>query len=250
MAGEFRLRWHAVAARTGAEADGEQAFSMHETATAPPRMQVAKTTAESGDQIELSGSGFAPRTAVKLTIGDDEQDLSSVDTDALGAFDIEARVPAGVSFGMQPINAVDASGSSATAALQVRWGGWPPLLAFTVGQPGAQVGDVTFSVGLRNRSDYVLERVVVRLADPEGARFVTAQPTAQREGNAVVWDVPTMYRGVVGSFQATYHVDNVVVGRVRVEFRHRRPRGCSRDECLPAFVSETTSESTPVRPRD
>src|SRR5262249_6114908 len=149
---------------------------------------------------------FAPRTAVKLTIGDDDQRLSSVDTDALGAFDIQARVPAGVAFGMQPINAVDASGSSASAALQVRWGGWPPLLAFTVGEPGPQVGDVTFSIGLRNRSDYVLERVVIRLADPEGARFVSAQPSAQREGNAVMWDVPTMYRGVLSPFRATYQV--------------------------------------------
>jgi len=48
-----------------------------------------------------------------------------------GAFDLETRVPAGVPFGMQPVSAVDAWGESATAALQVRWGGWPPLVAVT-----------------------------------------------------------------------------------------------------------------------
>jgi methionine-rich copper-binding protein CopC len=247
-AGQFRLHWHAVAARTGAVADGEQDFSMQDESAGSPRLEVSRTTAESGEKLELSGSGFTPRTTVQMAIGDDEQPLTTADTDARGAFDIQTRVPAGVPFGMQTISAVDASGNSAAAALQVRWGGWPPLVAFTVGHPGPEVGDVTFSLSMRNRSDYVLERIVIRVADPEGATFVTAQPRPQREGRAIVWDLPTMYRGVAGPFQATYRVGGVVTSHAHIEFRHRRPRGCSSEECLPAFLSETTSDSPPVRP--
>jgi hypothetical protein len=44
-------------------------------------------------------------------------------------------------------------------------------------------------------------------------------------------------------------VTDPVVSHARIEFRHRRPYGCG-DDCPPAFVTETTSESTLVFPAD
>src|SRR5436309_7562617 len=64
-------------------------------------------------------------------------DVCSSDlTDAQGSFAVEARVPENVPFGEQPVSATDMCGAAATAALEVRWGGWPPLVAFDVGQIG------------------------------------------------------------------------------------------------------------------
>jgi hypothetical protein len=103
---------------------------------------------------------------------------------------------------------------------------------------------------VRNRSDYLLERVRVTMADPDGGRFVAAEPATHRDEQAVVWDIPSVDRGVVGPFRATYRVSAAVAMHARVEFRHRRPHGCNGEECLPAFVSETSSESTLVYPAD
>jgi hypothetical protein len=155
-------------------------------------------------------------------------------------------VPAGVPFGLQPVSAVDAWGDSATAALQVRWGGWPPLVAFTVGQPGPGAGEITFTLSVRNRSDYLLERVRIVFEDPAGASFVAAQPAPLRGDAFLTWDLPSVDRGVVGPFRATYRVTGAVASHARIEFRHRRPAGCRGEDCLPAFISETTSDSAPV----
>jgi hypothetical protein len=223
---------------------------MQDESSDAPRLEASRSSAEASDKLEIVGTGFSRQDPVRLTIGDDNQFLSTTQTDALGRFVAETRVPPDVPFGVQPIAAVDARGSSATSAVLVRWGGWPPLVAFTVGRPGPRPGEVTFSVSLRNRSDYVLERVRVVLVDPEGASFVTGDPAPEREGQTVVWELATIDRGVVGPFQATYSVRDAVVGHARVDFRHRRPYGCSGDECSPAFVGETTSDSTPVYPAD
>jgi methionine-rich copper-binding protein CopC len=246
--GRYRLHWHAVADRTAAMRDGEQGFSMRDESVEAPRLQVNRTTAESGEKFEVAGHGFGQDDHVRLTIGDDEQALRTVETNDEGAFVAETQVPAGVAFGVQPISAVDARGNSATAAVQVRWGGWPPLLAFTVGQPGPRPGEVTFSLSVRNRSDYVLEQVRVVLGDPDGASFVAAEPAPQRQDQALAWEIPMVDRGVVGPFLATYRVTGATATHARIEFRHRRPRGCTGDDCLPAFVSETTSDSAPVVP--
>jgi len=250
VAGEYRLHWHAVAARTAAAVDGEQTFSLQDESTAPPRVDLSRVAAETGEKVEVSGKGFGQRCAVRLTIGDDEQALSTVETDAKGSFAVEARVPENVPFGEQPVNATDMCGAAATAALQVRWGGWPPLVAFDVGQSGPAPGEVTFWVTLRNRSDYVLEHVRVVLPDPQGATFVSADPAPTRQDQTISWVIPTIDRGVRGPLRVTYRVTGAVSSHAWIEFRHRRPHGCSGDDCLPAFVSETTSESTPVAAAD
>jgi methionine-rich copper-binding protein CopC len=246
--GRYRVHWHAVATGTSDALDGEQAFSVQNESTAPPHMEVSRPTAEAGDTLEVTGSGFGLQCQVHLTLGDDEQLLADVNTDNEGSFAVEARLPLTVAFGEQPVSATDSCGSSATAAVLVRWGGWPPLMAFDVGQPGPRSREVTFSVTLRNRSDYLLERVRVILSDPEGATFLRAEASPMRQQQSVVWEMPTVDRGVVGPFVATYRVSGTVVSHARIEFRHRRSPGCTGDECLPAFVSETTAESTPVSP--
>jgi methionine-rich copper-binding protein CopC len=253
-AGHYRLHWHAVAARTAAAADGDQEFLLQDESAGAPHIAMSQPTANSGDRLEVKGNGFGKQSTVTLTIGDDTQALNTVQTDAHGSFGVDVRVPPGVPFGVQPVSATDGNGGLATTALQVRWGGWPPLVAFTVGQPGPGPGEVTFSLSLRNRSDFLLERVRVVLDDPgsDSTSFVAAEPgqNAMRQERTVVWEIPMLDRGVVGPFRATYRVDGAVGGHARIEFRHRRPRGCTTDDCPPAFISETTSDSTPVSPSD
>jgi methionine-rich copper-binding protein CopC len=248
LAGEYRLHWHAVSARTAAALDGEQVFAMLDEAAVPPQVEVSPSTAETGDKLKVVGSRFGQRCSVRLAIGDDEQALTTVETDATGSFVAEAPVPQ-VAFGQQPVSATDYCGAAATTGVQVRWGAWPPLVASDVGQPGPGAGEVTFSVNLRNRSDYLLERVRVVLDDPPGASLVAADAGTTRQDRSVFWEIAMVDRGRVGPFRVTYRVTDPVVSHARIEFRHRRPYGCG-DDCPPAFVTETTSESTLVFPAD
>jgi copper resistance protein C len=252
MAGAYRLHWHVAAARSGAADDGELEFKLAENAPAVPRLGVSTARADNGDKIEITGQRFRQKSEVRLTIGDEDQTLGTVSTDGRGAFDTEVRVPVGLAFGEQRISAVDSSGSTAATAVQVRWGGWPPLVAYTVAQPGPTAGEVSFSLSVRNRSDYVLEHVHVVVDDPAGATFVAADPAPVRQAGTLAWDLPILDRGVAGPFRVTYQLTGAgpVASHARIEFRHRRPRGCNPDNCLPAFISETTSDSTPVTPAD
>jgi methionine-rich copper-binding protein CopC len=246
--GAYRLHWHAVSARTLSATDGEQAFSLQDESVAPPRLELSRTTADTGERLDIVGKGFGQKCVVTLTVGDDQQPLATIETDAHGAFQTEAPIPAAVPFGLQPLFAEDPLGGKATSAVQLKWGGWPPLTSFTIGQPGPRPGEVTFALNVRNRSDYVLEHVRVVLSDPPGATFVSAGPTAERQGGATVWIVPTLDRGLVGPFRATYRAPSPVVGHTWVEFRHRHSLGCTEDDCSPAFISESVSESEPVAP--
>jgi hypothetical protein len=187
---------------------------------------------------------------VQLTIGDDDEALASAETNPKGEFVVSASVPPGIAFGLQPVTAEDLSGNLASATVQVRWGSWPPVAAFATGQPGPGPGEVTLSVTVKNGSDYLLEHVRVILDDPEGGRFVSAEPRAEGVQQARIWELPTVDRGVVGPLRATYRADGPISAHATVEFRHRRPRGCSGDDCLPAFVSATSSDSTLIYPAD
>lgn len=248
--GVYHLHWHAVSARTAAASDGEHDFSLQDESTAPPRLELSRATADSGQPITIAGKGFGKKCLVTLTIGDDQQTLATIETDAHGAFETETRIPDGVPFGMQPLLAEDTRGGKAAAALQLKWGGWPPLVSSTRGQPGPRTDEVTFALNLRNRSDYVLEHVRVVLTDPPGATFVNARPVAERQAGATVWTLGTLDRGMAGPFRATYRARSSVVGHTWVEFRHRHALGCTEDDCSPAFISESASESEPIAPAD
>src|ERR1700730_9030640 len=115
-AGQYRFHWHAVAARSGAAADGEQDFSLQDESEGAPHIGVSQAIADSGDKLEVKGNGFGKNSFVMLTIGDDGQALNTVETDAHGSFGVDVRVPPGVPFGLQPVSATDAAGGLATAA--------------------------------------------------------------------------------------------------------------------------------------
>lgn len=249
LPGQYRLRWHAASEDSAAAADGEQMFALQGEDISAPRLSISHSAAESGDQFAINGSGFEPSARVTLTIGDDAGPLTTVQTDQAGTFAARANVPPSVPFGLQPIVATDSEGAMAATALQVRWGGWPPLVAFTSGQPGPRSGEATFAVTLRNRSDYVLEKVRIVMQEPDGATYVSAEPVPARANGMLTWELPIVDRGVVGPLRVTFKTTHRTATHARIEFRHRRPRNCG-DNCLPAFISETSSDSTPTAPAD
>jgi methionine-rich copper-binding protein CopC len=248
VAGHYRLRWHAVNAESDTAADGEQLFSLQDEANMAPRLQIDKPTADSRQSIELTGNGFGRNCRVQLTIGDDEQFLATAQADDRGSFVADAKVPDNTPYGVQPVSATDSSGDAATAALKIKWGGWPPLIAEAVAQPGPDSGEVTFTVNLRNRSDYVLEGVKMVLEDPPESTLVAAQPDPRQLDSSLAWDVPVIDRGVVGPFRVTYRTTRMAAVHASLEFRHRRERGCRGDDCLPAFLSESRADTPPVEP--
>jgi methionine-rich copper-binding protein CopC len=247
-AGTFQLHWHATAAGSGEVSEGDQTFTLQNETPAPPRLALSPAKAEVGERLEVVGKGFAARSAVQLAIGDDAQPLKEVQTDTGGTFNLELAVPDSVPFGIQTVSAVDGNGRRAMAALQVRWGGWPPAVASDVGQPGPGPGQVTFMLQVRNRSDYVLEHVSVVLQDPDGSTLVASNPDAQHHDGTLTWEIPVMDRGQFGPFQATYQTSAAVVSHSWLEFRHRHARGCAGDQCLPAFISVSTADSSTIAP--
>lgn len=248
--GAYSMHWHAVDAQSGAASDGDLAFSIQDESPKPPRLDVSPAKADKEETLEMVGKGFASNSMVQLTIADDEQPLASVETDGGGKFNVEAKVPSSVPFGVQPVSATDATGNNAMGAVEVRWGGWPPVVATSAGQPGPGPGEVTFNVNVRNGSDYMVEHVRLVVADPEGSVLVGADPPPQRDGQTLVWIIPVMDRGLVGPFHATYRTAAPAVGKAWLEFRHRHIGSCTRDDCLPAFISESVAESQPVAPAD
>ena len=247
--GSFDLHWHVVAAESRLATDGHMPFTMQRSRPAPPRIDVSPLVAESGDRLELVGKGFPKNASVPLTIGDDDQPLVDAETDDSGRFNLEARVPTGVPYGLQRISSREDGHRTAQAAVQVQWGGWPPLVASNVGTSGPDAGEITFTIDVSNRSDYVLEHVRVAVRDPEGAEIVSADAGAQHQDAALAWEIPVLDRGPASPLHVTYRTDHTLTSHASLEFRHRRQRGCELGNCLPAFISDTTAESEPTAPR-
>jgi hypothetical protein len=246
--GSYDLRWHVMAADSHLASDGDQRFSLEDNAPTPPRLDVSPASAETGERLELVGKAFPRDDTLILAIGDDDQPLTTAQTDDSGHFNLEARVPASVPYGLQRVSVFDGSRRAATTSVQVQWGGWPPLVGSNVGQPGPMPGEVTFTLQVRNRSDYVLEHVRLVLRDPERSAVVSADPGAQREGSTLVWEIPVMDRGPAQPLHVTYSADHPMVSHAWFEFRHRRERSCVRGDCLPAFISNSVADSEPVSP--
>jgi hypothetical protein len=246
--GRYDLRWHVMAADSHLASDGDQPFSMEDNSPTPPRLDISPASAESGERLELVGKAFPRDDTLILAIGDDDQPLTTAQTDDSGHFNLEARVPSSVPYGLQRVSVFDGSNRTATTSVQVQWGGWPPLVGSNVGQPGPMPGEVTFTLQVRNRSDYVLEHVRVVLRDPERSAVVSADPGAQREGSTLVWEIPVMDRGPARPLHVTYTADHPMVSHAWFEFRHRRERSCMRGDCLPAFISNSVADSEPVSP--
>jgi len=247
--GSFDLHWHVVAADSHLASDGHMPFTLQRGTPAPPRIDVSPPTAEAGDRLELVGKGFPKSASVPLTIGDDDQPLVNAETDGSGRFNLEARVPRGVPYGLQRISSIQDGRRTAQATVQVQWGGWPPLVASNVGTSGPDEGEVTFTIDVSNRSDYVLEHVRVAAQDPADAEIVSADAGGQHQGSALVWEIPVLDRGPASPLHVTYRTDHTLVSHAALEFRHRRQRGCDVDSCLPAFISDTIADSAPTAPR-
>ena len=246
--GTYWLRWHAVAADARDATDGAQSFELRDMSEMPARLESGNNGATDVNMpVDLAGQGFEKNSTVTLTMGDDAQALATVDTDARGSFKAQPKVLASIPFGVQPLTATDGQGHAASTAVEVRWGGWPPAVPIDVGTPGPGRGQVTFTVWVRNRSDYVLEHITLVMKDPADAELIGTDPGARRQDQAMVWDIPVLSRGLVGPFKATYTASGAVVSQAWMEFRHRPARGCTHD-CPPAFISNSAAESTPVAP--
>jgi hypothetical protein len=248
QAGSFDLRWHVQTTDSHLASDGDEPFTLQPDTPTPPSIDVSPAVAESGDRLELVGKGYPREARVLLMIGDDDQPLAIAQTDGSGRFNVEARVPSSVPYGLQRVSSFDGANRTAMSTFQVQWGGWPPLVGSDVGSPGPDPGEVTFTITVRNRSDYVLEHVQVVLTDPDGSEVVSADAGAQHRDLALAWDIPVMDRGPSRPLHVTYRTDHTVVSHAWFEFRHRRERGCSRVDCLPAFVSNSVADSEPTAP--
>lgn len=249
--GSFDLHWHVVALDSHLASDGHMPFAMQRGTPAPPRIDVSPPLAESGDRLELVGKGFPKNASVPLTIGDDDQPLVNAEADGSGRFNLEARVPKAVPYGLQRISSIEDGHRTAQATVEVQWGGWPPVVASNVGMSGPDAGEVTFTIEVSNRSDYVLEHVRVAVQDPGDAEIVSADAGAQHQGSTLAWEIPVLDRGPASPLHVTYRTDHTLASHVLLEFRHRRQRGCEPDigTCLPAFISDSRADSAPTAPR-
>jgi methionine-rich copper-binding protein CopC len=246
--GQFTVSWQTLSAQTRTPTSGTFTFTVEPGAPAQPRITAAPAVVDVQQQLTVDGSGFHSGAPVILTVGDDEEPLGTAQADASGQFSLMVAVPSDVPFGDQPISAADDRGTKAATDVQVKWGGWPPLRVYTLAVPGPRPGQVTLTVVGRNRSDYVLDGVEVRLEVPSGAAVVSASDGAQVQDGTVTWNQGLLDRTSLIPRQAVLAVGRAVVGRAWINFRHRRASGCIGDQCLPAFVDETYSESGPVTP--
>jgi methionine-rich copper-binding protein CopC len=192
--GVYRVRWRAVDAEERRRSSGEYTFSIQPWGAAGlPCLAVVPATARHGEAVVVSGSGFTPDSTVALTIGDDETLLTVVRADAQGHFAVQQALPADLPYGRQVVQAADAQERVATAALWVP----PPggLGVVSVRLSGeAQLGAVTYTLRIDNRSDFRLRDVVVRAQVPAGTSVLAeglenppgAAP-AEVVDSAVVW---------------------------------------------------------------
>jgi methionine-rich copper-binding protein CopC len=248
--GSYQVRWHSVPDERGVPHDGAYSFAVEPERATQPRLWLAKARADSQEPVLLGGAGFTPRSTVTLAIADDGQPVGVAETDDQGAFRSTIVVPPDIPFGWQPIAVADASGARATLPLEVRWGGWPPLDAQVAARSGPGDGEVTFRVTVRNRSDYVLEAIQVVVAVPDGAVFERAGAGGAYADGRVTWTIPWLDRSLADPLELRLRADRPVEVQARVDYRHRRPRGCIGDGCLPAFISNAVSEPARGTPRD
>lgn len=247
-AGRFTVQWTTVSASARSPADGEFSFTVEPGAPQQPRLSVLPAATDVDQPLVVSGTGFDPQAAITLTVGDNSEPMGTAQSDASGAFDQTVTVPHDVPFGQQPVWARDDSGAKAGAEVGVRWGGWPPLIIYTQAAPGPDHGQVTLTVVGINRSDYVLDGVRIHLELPPGAALVTATAGAEVQDGELIWDQGILGRTSLVPRSAVLSVGGPVVGRSSIDFRHRRAPGCIGDQCLPAFVDQTNSESGQVVP--
>jgi hypothetical protein len=103
------------------------ALAQYQAADGP--LELSTTNLDPGDQVEVSGSGFASSSEVVLTIESDPVVLATVTANSEGSFSTTVTIPSNVRAGQHTIFAtgIDSFGAPRTLATQVSVGGSLPF---------------------------------------------------------------------------------------------------------------------------
>ncbi|MGH8925130.1 MAG: hypothetical protein ACRDWA_10910 [Acidimicrobiia bacterium] len=103
------------------------ALAQYQPADGP--VELSTTNLDPGDEVEVSGSGFAPGSEVVLTIESEPVMLATVTANSGGSFSSIVTVPSNVAAGQHTISAtgIDPSGAPRVLAAQVSVGGSLPF---------------------------------------------------------------------------------------------------------------------------
>lgn len=252
--GVYRVRWRAVEAESGRRSSGEYTFTIQPLVPAgQPYLSVAPAQARNGEPVVISGSGFTPSSTVALTIGDDEDLLAVVRTDAQGRFEVRPTLPPDLPHGRQVIQAADAQERAATAAVWVPQPGGLGVVGVRLGGE-ASLGEVTYTLRVANRSDFWLRDVVVRAEIPAGTAVLVEGLEGPRGASAaqlgdghVVWRLrslpPHTMRGPFTFSVSTAGLQGrpTLTSRARVEYvfadAPQRVRGQAESEPVEVLVA-------------
>jgi uncharacterized repeat protein (TIGR01451 family) len=189
---------------------GEYAFRIQPYLPASaPQVSVSPPIADNGQPVAVTGSGFAPGGDVVVTVGDGNDLLGVARANAAGRISLQARLPGGLPYGRQVVQATDGSGHLATAALQVPIGGAPVAVVRLLGATDEEQPDVvTYTLRVENRSGYGLSNVMVGVHIPDGTRALlddAGQPDRSDEPRVrdgqIVWNAHSVpAHSVLGPF--------------------------------------------------
>ncbi|GAC1320614.1 MAG: hypothetical protein NVSMB2_16670 [Chloroflexota bacterium] len=248
--GLYTVNWVSLASKDGSRQQDAFNFGLRAGA-APPVVHLDRETVEMGQMLGITGSGYKPNGSIVVSAGDDDEFVDAGKADATGLFRGDVALPADLPLGIQTVTVADGDGAKATADLQVKWGGWPPLKLTVAADTNKD--DVIFTVNVFNRSDYHLRVDAARLRLPEGTEYKTADNGGRlNSAGEATWDaIDLPPHGAAGPL--TLLVDTTalkdgsdVTGWVWAQFSH--PQEHSDDGMvLPAFVSSAVSKTATVR---
>ncbi len=248
--GLYTVNWVSLSNKDGSTQKDAFNFGLRAGA-APPVMHLDQESIDMGQKLGITGSGYKPNGSVVVSAGADDEFVDAGKADASGTFHGSVVLPADLPLGMQTVTVADGDGAKATADLQVKWGGWPPLKV-TVAADTAK-DDVTFTVNLFNRSEYHLLVNAARLRLPEGTSYKEADNYGRlNSAGEVTWDtIDLPPHGSFGPFTVVVDTTKLkdgsdVTGWVWAQFSHREEKADD-GTVLPPFVSSAVSKPATVR---
>ncbi len=248
--GLYTVKWVSLSNKDGTRQQDSFNFGLRAGA-APPVLQLDRQTVEMGQLLEIIGSGYKPNGSIVVSAGDDDEFVDAGTADASGVFHGSVGLPGDLSLGMQTISVADGDGAKATADVQVKWGGWPPVKVTLRADTGKD--DVTFTVNLWNRSDYHLVVDAARLRLPAGTSYKTADGNGRLDSaGEATWDtIDLAPHGSAGPFTLVVDTRSLedgspVTGWSWVQFSHAEQQAKD-GTLLPPFVSSAISKPATVR---
>jgi len=248
--GLYTVNWVSISDQDGDKEDGAFNFGLR-AGVAAPVLHVDRASADVGQRLTLSGSGYKPNGSIVISAGDDDEFVDAGRADASGQFNLAAALPSDLPFGKQTITAADGDGAKATGEVMVRWGGWPPLKVH-VDASGAR-DDMTFSVTLTNRSDYAVRVNAARLQLPPGTTFKSADNGGRLDAfGEASWDTFELpARGSVGPLNVVLDTTKLkdgddVTAWAWVTYSHAQEQGDD-GSLLPSFQSSAVSPPATAR---